>query len=112
MTHWRAFELYTIDTIPAEHRRGAERQAATMWGDQVVEVRARLTGPYTLSGRYDVMGERLIGQLEARDLVHATTAARFAWGDRVSRVQSRLSIDAAKTEYHPRHETRDTEDDS
>jgi len=51
VARWCAFETYTIDTILADHRGGAERQARAMWGAKVLDVRARLTGPSTLSGR-------------------------------------------------------------
>ena len=105
-----AFEQYTIDTILADHRGGAERQARAMWGAKALDVRARITGPSTLSGRYEVLGERVIGELEAGDLLHAARAARFAWGDRVSRVQSLVSLEAAQGEYRPSYDLQGTDD--
>ena len=110
MARWCAFETYTIDTILADHRGGAERQARAMWGAKVLDVRARLTGPSTLSGRYDVLGERVIGELEAGDLLQAAKSARYAWGDRVTRVQSLVSLEAAQGEYRPIYDLQGTDE--
>ena len=102
MARWFVYEQYNLDTITADCVASAFRTAEAMYGPSVVDVRCR---PRPAGGineglplAWDVVCERVVGTVEARDVKTATAQARMWWPGVVDRVQSVASVEAGEAE--------------